>query len=221
MHRSSWGVAVLLLATSLIGAASASFVTQTYEFTGADLLKNVYVSGADHSTAAGNGLFDGARLRRDGYDGNGPNASRSYWTSQQSSFQNWAGTTTDRFLRFNLWGLDGNGANWGEDYKANSWVSHTGPTGWTPWTDTWTNAGWGTPPAGYRTEELIGWDANSWNDGLNFQDADLASKTFQFTVQFDTEDMWWGQNTNGAPNHIGGPMTFWFGGTFDNNVSGN
>jgi hypothetical protein len=195
-------------------------ITQTYQFTAADLMKHSYVAGADGTTAAENGLFDGARLRRDGTSGSGPLAARSYVSSHHASFSNWASTTTDRMLSFNLWGLDGRGAGWGEDFKPNYWVSHSGPTGWTTWEDTWTNAGWGTPPAGYRTEQIVGWDAETFDDGMNFQDADLASKVFRFTLEFETTDMWWNGTTYGAPNSLYGPKTFWFGGWFDNDLWG-
>jgi hypothetical protein len=57
-------------------------------------------------------------------------------------------------------------------------------------------------------------DAATYADGLHFGDADLASKKFSFQVAFDDTDMWWGQNTQGAPNTLP-ELTFWFGGFFD------
>ena len=112
-----------LLLLSVVTSARALTVTQTYQFTGADLMNYVIAPGPDGSTAAGNGEFDGARLRRDGTNPDGQLARRSYWGSQNEDFTNWLETTNDRFLSFNLWGLDGRGASWGEDYKPNRWVS--------------------------------------------------------------------------------------------------
>ena len=198
-------------------SAHAVIVTQTYKFTAADMMKYLYVGGSDGSSAALNGLYDGARLRRDGSNGNSPLASRSYWTSQQASFSNWATTTTDRFIEFNLWGLNGLGANWGEDFKPHHWVSQGNATCWTDWQDTWP---WGIPPAGYHTDAIVGWSANTFDDGINFQDANLAAKVFTFTIDLDTTDPWWGGNTNGAPNSLYGPKTFWFGGWFDDDAFG-
>ena len=217
------GLVFLALALMLVSAAESALaviVTQTYQFTAADLLKTLYVGGADGTSAAQNGLFDGARLRRDGTNGSGPLASRTYWTSQQAAFSTWAGTTTDRFLGFNLWGLDGRGAFWGEDFKADAWGAQGNPGSWAPWQTTWTAAGWGTPPAGYRTEGIVGWDAATFADGFNFQDANLASKVFTFTLDFETTDMWWNGTTYGAPNSLYGPKTFWFGGWFDDDYYG-
>lgn len=216
-HRAGvLGASVLIVLCTT--QALAVTITQTYQFTAADLMKTVYFGGADGTTAADNGLFDGARLRRDGSSGTGPLASRSYVASQSAAFSSWATTTTDRFLSFNLWGLDGLGARWGEDFKPSDWGTQSGPGGWTPWQTTWTAAGWGTPPAGFITEKFVGWDAGSFADGINFQDAGLASKVFRFTVDFDTTDPWWGGSTNGAPNSLYGPKTFWFGGWFDDDL---
>ena len=213
------GTAAMALVCA-VQSTQAVIVTQTYMFTAADMMKYAYVAGSNGSTAVQNGLFDGARLRRDGSNGTGPLASRTYWASQQASFSNWATATTDRFLDFNLWGLNGLGARWGEDIKPDNWAAQGNATGWTDWQNTWTGAGWGTPPAGYRTEALVGWTANSFADGINFQDANLASKVFTFTLDFETTDMWWGGATNGAPNSLWGPKTFWFGGWFDDDEFG-
>lgn len=209
------------MSLALLAFAPVAWGNTTYEFsfTGADLMSYVLADGADGSSAADNGLFDGARLRRDGSSGTGPLARRSYWDSQNEDFANWAGTTTDRLVGFNLWGLDGRGQYWGEDFKPLAWGSQGGPSTWTPWSTTWTAAGWGTPPTGYLTEEIVGWDANAFADGLNFQDADLASKVFTFEVSFDDTNNMWGQSTNGAPNTLP-TLTFWFGGWMDDDLYG-
>lgn len=207
------GVCVVLgMLLMLSNTAQASQVWYEFSFTGADMMYYAFANGAIGSSAADNGLFNGARLQR-------RDSGRTYVQSQQSAFTNWATTTTDQFLSFNLWGLDGLGAKWGEDYKPLAWGSMSNPSGWTNWTTTWTAAGWGTPPAGYLTETLIGWDAIAYSDGLNFQESDLASKVFSFQVAFDTNNMWWGGATNGAPNALP-TLTFWFGGWFDDNLWG-
>jgi hypothetical protein len=213
-----------LLLLSVVTSARAFQVTQTYQFTGADLMNYEFKNGGDGSTAADNELFDGARLRR---AGGGSSNSRTYWTSEQSAFTNWATTTNDRFFSFNLWGLDGLATNWGEHYKvdydyehdADGWGSQDQPDGWTAWRESYSTY-WGSPPDDYRTETFIGWDAQTLQDGLNFHDPDLAERVFRFSVMFETDNMWWGdQNANGAPNSLWGPKTFWFGGWFGNGLS--
>jgi hypothetical protein len=203
-------VVMAVLALLCVGvAANATVSTYEFSFTAADMLFYATANGTDNSTAAGNSLFNGARMRRDGSSPTGPLASRSYWASQNGTFTTWASSTTDKFLEFNLWGLDGNGVKWGEDYKPTDWGATTNPAGWTPTSNTWTSNGWGTPPTGYITEEIIGWTASSYADGFNFQDANLASKKFTFQVDIDSANAWWGQNTNGAPNSLSGPtLTF-------------
>jgi len=58
-------VAVLLSTASVQGAIE----TRTYYFTGADLLNNVFVAGADNSTPVQNELYSGARSLRVGQVG--------------------------------------------------------------------------------------------------------------------------------------------------------
>jgi hypothetical protein len=192
-------------------SAQADVVMYQFSFTGADLMNTTYAAGADGSSAADNSLFDGARLKRDGTNPNGPDAYRSYVASEQAGFNAWKGSTTDRFVGFNIWGFDGRGEHWGDDFKPLSWGGHSGPAGWSTWTEAWP---WGTPPAGSLQTDLIGWDADNWGEGLNFTDADLASLIFSFTVKFDTDDMFWGGATNGAPNTLP-ELTVWFGGWFN------
>ena len=203
-------ICLVLFVVSSVSLAGNT-VSYKFSFTGADLMNYVIADGADGSSAADNGLFEGARLVR-----NAPGYTRSYVETQNDAFENWATTTTDKFLGFNLWGLDGNGANWGDDFKATSYGEQTQSSGWYDWTYTWP---WGTPPAGCITEDFIGWDADSYADGMNFGDTDLATKEFSFIVNFDLDNMFWGADSNGAPNVLP-ELTFWFGGWFDNDYWG-
>jgi len=200
-------ICLVLFVVSSVSLAGST-VSYKFSFTGADLMKYVLVNGATGSTAASNGLFDGARLVR-----NVPGNSRSYIAAQNGGFETWAETTNDKFLSFNLWGLDGRGVSWGEDFKPMSYGAQTQSSGWSNWVSSWPST-WGTPPAGYITDQIIGWDAGSYADGINFGDSDLASKEFSFIVNFDTANMFWGAETNGAPNVLP-QLTFWFGGYFD------
>lgn len=188
-------------------AAQASLVTYEFSFTAEDVLSYAFANGADGSSAADNSLFDGARLVRD--DGTG-NMARSYVQSQHGAFDNWATSTTDRLTTLNLWGFDGRGAGWGEDYKHTSHENVDGPGNWVDWTTGW-DAGWGANPNPY-TAATPGWYAADISDALSFGDAGLAAQEFRFQMSFDTSDWLYGANTNGAPNTLGGPMTFWFGG---------
>jgi len=215
------------------GTAGATIVQYRFEFTAADLLNNVFVNGTDGSTAVGNDLYDGARLLRVGEDGNSALAGRTYVQSQQNNFvTRWNTYANDGgyvFDDFNLWGLDGLGANWGEDFKPLEWVSHEGPANWNTPDYTWPTS-WGTPPAGAHTPDFPGWLAGqggielkpinadgSW--ALSAEDASayqssLESQQFAFNVLFDTDDMWWDGATGDAPNGLP-TLTLWFGGYFD------
>ncbi len=189
--------------------AEAGIVRYKFGFTAADMMNYVTVNGANGSTAVSNGLFNGARqVRKELGSGNG--RTRSYVASENVAFSNWADTTTDRFLGFNLWGLDGNGAKWGDDFKPTKWVSQGDPTGWNDWQYNWPSS-WGSPPVGYITDEFIGWDASTYGNSLGFGEAGNAAVEFSFVVDLDTDNMFWGGATNGAPNTLP-ELTFWFGG---------
>ncbi|GEM_PF-2240093 len=199
--------------------ANATVQTYEFSFTAQNMLSYQTANGADGSTAVQNSLFDGARLKRNG-SSPGLGSSRSYVASENVGFQSWADNTTDKFLDFNLWGLDGNGAKWGDDFKPTAWGSTTSTSGWTSSTYTWPSA-WGLPPAGYITDEFIGWSADSYSDGFNFQDNNLNDKAFTFQVDIDSSNAFWGKDTNGAPNDLSKPeLTFWFGGWFDDDLWG-
>jgi len=196
----------------LASVAQASVISYEFSFTAADMMSYVTVNGADDSTAADNTLFDGARLVRKEL-GSGDGSTRSYVQSENGAFSTWANTTTDRLLGLQLWGLSGNGAKWGEDFKSTAWVSQSDPTGWVNWQSI------ETPPSGYITDELIGWDATTYGDALGFAEAGNAAVEFSFVVDFDTNDMFWGGATNGAPNTLP-ELTFWFGGWMGSGATG-
>lgn len=207
-------MAMAMAATLLAGTAMATPVVYRFEFTAADLFNQQFENGSDGSTAADNGLFNGARLLRVGTNGNHVDAARTYVQSQHTTFNNrWSQYESEGYVldSFNLWGLDGRGQHWGEDYKPFQWISHDGPTGWVPHYYEWPSS-WGTPPAGYHTLQFPGWYTPDPNDAIALNATNLDDYKFSFTVQFDTGDMWWGQNTQGAPNQLDGMMTFWFGG---------
>ena len=204
---------ILGLVLLLGGVAHAATIRYEFSFTADDLMSYVTASGLDGSTAADNGIFDGGRLVRQNLV-SGHTYTRSYVGSEQTAFTYWANSTNDRLISFNLWGLDGRGARWGEDYKPAAWIDQSNPTGWSDWQYNWPVA-WGSAPAGYITDEFIGWDASTYGDALSFGDSGNASTEFRFQVDFDTADLEWGANTNGAPNTLP-QLTFWFGGYMGN-----
>jgi hypothetical protein len=214
----------LALATVLIsGTAYADMVTRTYVFTGADLLNNVFVSGADGSTPVNNDLYDGARLLRVGTDGAASDAGRTYVASQQDKFTTrWSQYAADGYVfdSFNLWGLDGRGANWGEDYKPYEFVAMTAPAGWSTGLYTWPSS-WGASPAGAITTDFPWWQADVAGEGLSMTatPAELAGQEFSVTIKFDTDNMWWEQDVGKAPNTLN-ELTMWFGGYLEDYSGG-
>lgn len=200
---------LLAIGLSCTGAtASAGPIWYEFSFTGADLMNYDFVAGADGSSAADNSLFDGARLKR---NGGGFAAARSYVASQHADFTSWATTTTDRLTTVNLWGFDGRGAGWGEDFKHQARANVSAPADWVDWTTVGWDAGWGPNPNPY-TDVTPGWYVGDHSAALGFSDVDLAAQVYTFRLQLDESDWLFGANTNGAPNTFGGPMTFWFGG---------
>jgi len=208
MKKFSW---MGILLAGCVGALSTAHATVTwyeFSFTAADLMDAVYVSGEVGETAAENGLYDGARLSR---EGGSPYDKRTYVTVQHQNFLNWQTDCTQRFASFNLWGFDGRGAGWGEDYMHMNQASVSAPGGWTSWEEEWPDT-WGENPNPFPNARLLGWDAGSVGQGFHFDDEDLASKEFRFRLQFDSEDWRYYGETYTAPNTLGGDMTFWFGG---------
>lgn len=191
-------------------ASHATVATYEFSFTAADMMRYVTANGADGSTAAGNSLFDGARLVRKNLASTADGYTRSYIGSENAAFTNWADSTTDQLLGFNLWGLDGRGAKWGEDFKPTAWRSQSDPAGWTNWQSNWP-ASWGPTPSGYITDVIPGWDATTYADALAFGNPLNAAIKYTFQVDLDTSDMFWNGATNGAPNTLP-QLTLWFGG---------
>lgn len=224
MRRKFLGCISAMLAVMLITAGSSLAATIEYKFTftGADLLNRAFVDGVDGSSAVDNNLYDGARLLRVGTNPGHVDAGRTYVQSQHDEFENrWnAYSNADYFLyNVGLWGWDGNGANWGEDFKPTEWITHTGLNNASPWTTSMLTWPWGTPPDGTITDQRPDWDANydaskpaNYN-GIYLNNPDSWSD-FVFTthLKIDTEDAWWGQNVGNAPNDLYTPeFTIWFG----------
>jgi hypothetical protein len=198
----------MLVVGCLATSAQATISWYDFSFSAADVMSYSYANGAVGTGAAENSLYDGARLVRlpGSYQ-------RSYVGAQQSAFTNWATTTTDRLTTINLWGFDGLGAGWGEDYKHMDRTVMSNPSGWTEWTDVGWGAGWGANP-NPNTAVTPAWIIDNLDPGfgLGFADGHLASQAFNFRLKFDDANWRYGHETHGAPNTLGGPMTFWFGG---------
>jgi len=201
-------------------ASAASYSYWQFSFTGEDLMNNVFVEGEDDSSAADNDLYDGARLLRVGANPNHEDAARTFVESEHQTFnKRWADLHEEgyTFSYFNLWGLDGRGENWGEDYKPYQWISHEAD-GWHTYYQNWDDAGYGTPPPDFHTLDFPAWLAETDGDSLDMENP--ASTEFSFTLQFKNDDMWWGLDTKGlgtedAPNELP-EMTIWFGGWLAN-----
>ena len=165
---------ILLICAMVLLMSSSSFAAlATYNFTinAQDLVQYESANGVDGSTAIDNGLYSGARLLRtyDASTGWG-NQYRSYWDSSNSYFSAWNSITDERMVDFNLWGYDGNGANWGEQYKVNSWggVPTSTDSNWEGYIVDWP---WGTPPAN-NDGQLLGWNVEDYvyANGFGFHD---------------------------------------------------
>ena len=205
-------ISMLLAVALLTGTAGAAPIEYRFEFTAADLLNNTFVDGVDGSTAADNQLFDGARTLRWGTKGNHSETARTFVESQHEKFnQRWDQYVEEGYIldQFNLWGFD-NGVStlWGEDYKPYEWVWLEGPANWEMGFVTLAS-----PPAGYHTDQVPYWKASAPAYGISIGAslADLESYAFAAIIAFDVDDMWWGQDTQGAPNSLSDLMTFWFG----------
>jgi len=180
---------VVLLVVS--GIAQAVITTQTYTFTGADLINNVY----DPYGRASDGslkYYEGARQLG---PASGATGATFLGDPDVTNFNSvWNVYDSEVLFQFNLWGTDGYAGQWGEDYKPLSWVSGTGPQGWT----FGMNAG------------MPYWVAGA--DGLSVKAAqcELEALVFTVSIEFDTDDMWWGNpdgylyGANTAPNSING-----------------
>jgi len=223
MSRLLCTCAAVLLLLAVSQPAEASYVTQTYRFTAADLMKVVYGDAASNETMAQYGLFDGGRVKSHwapSTPGGNPthqDVRFSHRANQASDFADWESsmiTQDHRLTNFNLWGLNGRGAGYGEDYKPLAWVDHSSSSGWYETSFNYSDY-WGNPPAGNHTDQFIGWGADTWDDAFTFNTGGLSSIKFEFTVTFDPNNWLWNQTTHDAPNDLYGAKTFWFGGWFD------
>jgi len=215
MRKSLLFIAAILLLGLAMGA-SAAVVERTYSFTGADLINNVFDGTARYSA-------DGSLKVHEGMRQIGPASGTAvgatfltggYLTNFNSTWG--AAVQANRVLStFWLSGNNGYSGQWGEDYKPYAWISGTGPAGWVFQTQTNTS-----PKAGYHTDQFPVWTTT--DSGLSLTSPDLASQLFTVTIQFDTEDMWWGNpnnylyGCNTAPNSLEG-LTMYFGSYFSEN----
>lgn len=213
MRRFTSLCAIALLVVLASGALQADVVQRTYEFTGADLINNVFGSFR-YSTDGSLWAYEGMRNIYSTPAGGTPagatylGATSSYTTTFHNLW-NTAVANNRALTTFWLSGSNGYAGQWGEDYKPLEWVSGTGPTGWAFVTETDT-----APKAGYLTDQYPVWTTDT--AGLDLDAADLASQVFTVTVKFDTDDMWWGNpnnylyGCNTAPNSLEG-LTMYFG----------
>lgn len=176
------------------GVAHAVVTTQTYTFTGADLINNVYDPDGRYDVDGSLKYYEGARQL-------GPvsGATGATFDTDPTNFNNiWDAYDNEVLFQFGLWGTDGYAAQWGEDYKPLSWVSGTGPTGWTFMVDSGSNQPY--------------WVADDGADGLcvKASQSELEALIFTVSIEFDTDDMWWGNpdgylyGANTAPNSLYG-----------------
>lgn len=176
-------LAFLLCATK--ASAQPYSVWSKFTFTAADLLNYEIFDGTD-DTACVLGICDGARLLRVGSNADHDDAARSYWDSSNDLFE----VRYDQYKQngyvldwVNLWGLDGRGANWCEEYKPIEWLKLTGPEGWEMGLLEWS---WGAPPPGAHTNLYPYWEATE-GFGIAMDDPDLASYVFTAEVKLDPE----------------------------------
>jgi hypothetical protein len=201
-------LAGLITGILVSGLSSTAFGTTlaTYEFTisGNQLMSYATANGGDTDSAIATGLYDGGRRFQNWDTTNGwGEAYRSYQTSSQGDFVNWA-ANGDRLVDFNLWGHGGNGSNWGEIYNLNDW----------PNSPTSTDANWNGYVSNSTYGEILGWsapDSNPYSTGLGFG-AGEANATFTFQLTLDMDNPAFNGNTSPWHNGQEGQMVFWFGG---------
>ncbi len=205
---------ILLVATT---TAQAEMVTYEFSFTAAELMGYNTANGADGTSAADNDLYNGASAFGHA------DILRSYHADDHADLAAATQRTDLRLMDFNMWGFDnpqpGQGSSWGDDFRPQSYngVAGVNPMGWQGWTTTYP---WGDPPGDSACDQLRGWSTESWDDGINWNDADLADRVFTFQVVLDTDYAFYGNDTQGdgqiaAPNYAdanGATITFWFGG---------
>lgn len=220
MRRKAFALALTLGAMVLVASPAAASEIYIFHFTGADLLNNAFVDGADGSTAADNDLYAGARLLHQGASPTHADVGSTFQQSQHDNFINrWNQYTADGYVldEFHLWGFgDGRTSPWGEAYKPFEWVSLTGPDGWQTNLETWAPT-WGDAPEGSYTDKYPRWIGGP-DHGLQLGATieELQALEFTATIAFDPEDAWWDVDTQGAgsvdaPNSLtDGELTMWF-----------
>jgi len=190
-------VLAILLSSGLLQAA---IVQRTYSFTGADLINNVFDSTARYSTDGSLKVYEG--MRQIGPAVGGAVGATFLTGTLLTNFNNtWAAAVADERVLSTFWlsGNNGNSGQWGEDYKPLEWISGTGPAGWVFSIDEDEDPVWMTTTA-----------------GLSLTSTELAGEVFTVTIEFDTEDMWYGNpnnylyGCNTAPNSLDG-LTMYFG----------
>ncbi len=212
----------LLFVGSTATSFAASLVTYEFTITGQQLMSYTIANGTSGPTAVDNGIYNGARAGG-GY--------HSYLESENANFQNWAETTDDRLVYFNLWGYDGKGENWGEKFKVYDWGNSptSTATGWSGYNQAWPSYDWGPfadyvagkPGYGtpYNDGELLTWD--TWDGteityagGLGFGPGE-ADGSFTFKMTLNMDDPAFGAT---SPWYMGeeGKLVFWFGGQMMN-----
>ena len=194
-----------LMITAVGLNANAAMVTYEYSVSADTLFSYTLFDGVDGTTAAENGIYDGARLSRH-ISGN----ARSYIESENEEFESWITTTDQRMTTLNFWGFDGRGAGWGEDFKHTSRAMVSAPGDWSDWSTGWL-ASWGANP-NPNTDQTPGWYANSFSSAIGVNDTNLISQLFTFQLTFDDTDWLYGEETFGAPNDLDQGITLWFGG---------
>ena len=214
------------LATTLLltGTVAEADVIRTLTWTAADMLESQFVDGDDGTTAAENGLFNGARRLRDGASKGGESA-RTFIGSQHDLFNTRLDALEDNeetLDSFNLWGLDGRGAEWGEDFKPLEWLDVSAPDGWeTGFFDAgpdglkwFQNTDESAPKFVDFNTPLFPFFESPDDGGIPLAGgSDLESLMFSVKIKFDESDAFFGQNTFGAPNDLDSNLTIYFGST--------
>jgi len=209
----------MILAASGMAQAGATG-TWRFSFTSNDLMNVVTAEGADGTTAVDNGVYDGARLYR-----NNGNGLRSYNASTNDALGTWMNDTGMRLVEFNLWGYDGRGANWGEEFKPKdpAWSNYgTDGTGWSADVVDWPWGSYADYEEGKQgaytsglSGDLLSWDtdfddsdsATAYANGIKF---DGTTDTMTFTFDVNLNGSWY--DSDAWYNGQEGDLVFWFGG---------
>ena len=209
--------AVMTMICAVSGIAQASEIWR-FSFTSDDLMNVTTANGAVGTTAVENGIYDGARLYR------GEGGLRSYDTTNPA-LANWMQTTDMKLVEFNLWGYNGRGANWGEEFRPADPAWSNGGTDGSGWSTDVIDWPWGSYESyeigkqGSYTSglngELLCWDTDfadadldaSYANGINF---DGTTDTITYTFDVNLNGSW--DDDNPWYNGNEGDLVFWFGG---------